>query len=214
MRRAAVIWDMDGVIVDSERFHYEAWRWLAAQRGADLTRKDFLDTFGMANPEVVVRLFGAVAEPEAREIASSKEVEFRRRLSGRVEALPGAAGLIHALHADGHAQAVASSAPMENIEVILDELGLDECFQAVASGDHVSRGKPHPEIFTLAATRLGAAPRDCIVIEDAVVGVRAAVRAGMKVYAVTTTHQRADLEHADRVVGSLEELALADFLLP
>lgn len=214
MRRAAVIWDMDGVIVDSERFHYEAWRWLAEQRGTDLTREEFLDTFGMANPEVVVHLFGAVAEPEAREIASSKEVEFRRRLSGRVGALPGAAGLIRALHGEGHAQAVASSAPMENIEVILDELGLDGCFQALASGDDVSRGKPDPEIFTLAATRLGAAPVDCIVIEDAVVGVRAAIRAGMRVFAVATTRLRDELEHADRVVDSLEELALADFLLP
>jgi beta-phosphoglucomutase len=213
MRRAAVIWDMDGVIVDSAEFHYEAWRWLAERRGRELTRAEFLPTFGMTNPDAILHLFGEVKESEARELSLSKEEEFRRRLKGRVEALPGAARLIRALRAEGHLQAVASSAPMENIRVILEELALSDCFEAIASGDDVSRGKPDPEIFTLAARRLGVRPVESVVIEDAVIGVRAGIRAGMKVYAVTTTRTREELEHADRAVDSLEELTPADFVL-
>ncbi len=208
-----MIWDMDGVIVNSEHFHFEAWKWLAERRGQSITRETFLPTLGMTNPDAIIELFGEVKDVEAREMSLSKEAEFRRRLVGRVEALPGAAELIAALHAEGHLQAVASSAPMENIHVILDELALRDCFQALASGDEVSRGKPNPEIFVLAAKRLGARPIDSIVLEDAVVGVRAGIRAGMKVYAVTTTRERDELDQADRVVDSLLELTPLDFLL-
>lgn len=208
-----MIWDMDGVIVDSAEFHYEAWNWLAEQRGRSLTRAEFVPTFGMTNPDAIIELFGEVKEAESREMSLSKEAEFRRRLRGRVDALPGAARLIRALNAEGHPQAVASSAPMENIKVILAELQLESCFQAFASGDDVSRGKPDPEIFTLAAAWLDVQPIDSVVIEDAVVGVRAGIRAGMKVYAVTTTRSREDLDHADLVVDSLLELSPADFVL-
>ncbi len=214
MRHAAAIWDMDGVIVDSGEFHFQAWRWLADQRGHELTREKFLPTFGMRNPDAILELFGEIQQAEAQEMSLSKEAEFRRLLRGRVEALPGADTLIRALHAAGHRQAVASSSPLENIEIILRELGVADCFQTVASGDEVAHGKPHPEIFALAATRLGIAPIDCIVLEDAVVGVRAGIRAGMRVYAVTTTRTREDLAHADRVVASLDELRLTDFILP
>ena len=205
---------MDGVIVDSLEFHYEAWRWLAEQRGRELTREEFVPTFGMRNTDAILHLFGEVREGEALEMSLSKEAEFRRRLEGRVEALPGADALIRALNAEGHPQAIASSAPRENIEVVLLGLGLASCFGAISTGDDVRRGKPHPEIFTLAAKRLDVPPIDCIVLEDAVVGVRAGIRAGMRVYAVTTTRTRDELQHADRVVDSLEELAPSDFLLP
>ncbi|MBA2362541.1 MAG: HAD family phosphatase [Chloroflexia bacterium] len=214
MRHAAAIWDMDGVIVNSGEFHFEAWRWLAEQRGQNLTREEFVPTFGMRNPDAILELFGEIQEAEALEMSLTKEAEFRRLLEGRVEALPGADRLIRALHQAGHRQAVASSSPLENIEIILRELSVAGCFQSVASGDEVSRGKPHPEIFTLAATRLGVAPIDCIVLEDAVVGVQAGIRAGMQVYAVTTTRAQEDLTHADRVVATLEELNPTDFLLP
>lgn len=204
---------MDGVLVDTAEQHYEAWRWLAASRGRELTREEFVPTFGMRNPDAIDRLFGALPEAEVRRMSDEKEAEFRRRLRGRVRALPGADALARALHGAGHPQAIASSSPLENIRLILRELDLTACFREVASGEEVVRGKPDPEIFLLAAARLGVPPGECVVIEDAVVGVRAARRAGMTVYAVTTTWGGADLAQADRVVDSLEELAPADFLL-
>ncbi len=213
MKRAAVIWDMDGVLVDSGEFHYEAWKWLAEHKGRGLTREQFLPTFGMANPDAIAHIFGETPPTETSEMSLLKEAEFRRRLQGRVKALPGADALVRALYAAGHPQAVASSAPHENIRVILAELGLEGCLQALVSGDHVTRGKPNPQVFRLAAERLGVPSIECVVIEDALVGVQAAIRAGMKVYAVTTTRTREELHHADRVVDSLEELRLDDFLL-
>lgn len=208
-----MIWDMDGVLVNSGDHHYEAWSWLAESRGTPITREQFLPTFGMANPDAIRHLFGETLTEQVQVMSDLKEAEFRRRLTGQVRALPGADSLVRALHAAGHRQAVASSAPRENIEVILRELGLTECFEATTSGDDITRGKPDPQIFKLAAERLGVPPTECIVIEDAVVGVQAGIRAGMKVYAVTTTRFHEELEQADRVVDSLEELRVEDFVL-
>ena len=213
MRRAAVIWDMDGVLVDSGRLHYEAWRWIAEGRGAALTHETFLPTLGMTNPDAIRAMFGAVPEAEGLELARRKEAEFRVRLRGNVRGLPGAEALVRALHAAGHPQAVASSAPRENVDAIIEALGLAACFGAVASGDEVTRGKPNPRIFILAALKLGVPPVGCVVVEDAVVGVQAGIRAGMRVYAVTNTRRREELAEADRVVDSLEELSPADFRL-
>jgi len=205
---------MDGVLVDSGQLHFDAWQWLAESRGGSLTREQFLPTFGMRNADAIRRLFGDVAEPDLGRMSDAKEEEFRRMARGALTALPGAEALVRALHADGRLQAVASSSPRENIRVILEALGLDRCFQATASGEDVSNGKPNPEIFTLAAHRLAAPPLDCIVVEDAVVGVQAGVRAGMTVFAVTNTRKRDELSQADRVVDSLAELTPADFVLP
>jgi len=213
MRRAAAIWDMDGVLVDSTEAHFEAWRRMAAARGETLTRERFLPTFGMNNPDAIRVLFGAVPEADARAIATDKEIEFRRLLRGRAAALPGADALVRALRAAGHPLAIASSAPRENIRAVLEELGLADAFGATASGDDIRHGKPDPEIFLLAAERLGVPRRDCIVLEDADVGVLAAKRAGMRAFAITMTRPREGLAGADRILDRLDELTLEDFLL-
>lgn len=209
-----MLWDVDGVLVSSGEAHYEAWRRLAATRGHDLSREEFLPTFGMTNPDAIRALFGEVPGPEARSMADWKEAEFRSLVRGRIRALPGAAELVRALDEAGHAQAIASSAPRENLRVILDELGLRERFGAVVSGDDITRGKPDPEIFARAAAELGFGAQDCVVLEDAVVGVQAGKSAGMRVYAVTSTRRREELAEADRVVDTLEELGPGDFTLP
>lgn len=213
MRRAAAIWDMDGVLVDSGEAHYEAWRAVAAGRGLALSRAQFLPTFGMNNPDAIRALFGELPPGEAQRIAADKEERFRGLLRGRARALPGARQLVRALEARGHLQAVASSAPRANLELLLEELELSGCFQGIASGDEIRRGKPDPEIFLLAASRLRSPPAEAIVLEDAVVGVLGGKRAGMRVYAVTSTRRREELAAADRVVDSLEELSADDFLL-
>ena len=100
--------------------------------------------------------------------------------------------------------AIASSAPLENIQLILQRLGIDSFFQAIVWGREVSEGKPSPQGFLLAARKLGVKPQDCVAIEDAVAGVAAAKGAGMKCVAVTTTHNRANLKEADLIVDSLE----------
>jgi beta-phosphoglucomutase len=210
--RLAALWDLDGVLVDSTEAHYQAWRTMAAARGKELSREEFIGTFGMTNPDAIRAIFGAVPEADALAIAKRKESEFRRLLRGRTRALPGALELVRALHQARHAQAVASSAPSENVAAILDELGIAACFSAIACGDDVRRGKPDPEIFLVAAERLGKPPSQCVVLEDADVGVAGAKRAGMRVYAVTSTRARDQLGGADRIVDRLDELRVADFL--
>jgi len=211
MEKAAVLWDLDGVLVDSRQFHYESWLYVAQPRSVEISYQDFLPTFGMRNPDAIRVLFGDLPEEEINRIAEDKERYFRESIRGRIRPLPGAYNLVVSLHANGHKQAIASSTPRLNIEAILAEIGLKGCFDEIVSGDDVKNGKPNPDIFLLAAEKLGVDPRCCVVVEDAVVGVQAGKAAGMKVFAVAGTRRPEDLRLADRVVHSLEELSLDDF---
>ncbi|ACZ41793.1 HAD-superfamily hydrolase, subfamily IA, variant 3 [Thermobaculum terrenum ATCC BAA-798] len=211
MEKAAVLWDLDGVLVDSRQFHYESWLYVAHPRSVEISYQDFLPTFGMRNPDAIRVLFGDLPEEEINRIAEDKERYFRKSIRGRIKPLPGAYNLVVSLHANGHKQAIASSTPRLNIEAILAEIGLEGCFDEIVSGDDVKNGKPNPDIFLLAAEKLGVDPRCCVVVEDAVVGVQAGKAAGMKVFAVAGTRRPEDLRLADRIVHSLEELSLDDF---
>ena len=127
-----------------------------------------------------------------------------------IKPLPGVIRLINSLNEHGFKIALASSAPIENIRLVTQGLGIDDFFQAIVSGQEVAEGKPSPQGFLLAAQRLGVAPDNCIVIEDAVAGVTACQRAGMHCIAVTNTHPRERLAEADLIVDTLEELAADD----
>lgn len=198
---------MDGVIVDTARDHFAAWREAFRRRGADYTEADFRRTFGQRNDTIIRTILGeGITDDEIKEIGRAKEVDFRARLGDDVRALPGAVELIRALDKAEIKLAVASSAPRRNIDFILERLGVRDCFPAIVSGGDVTAGKPDPQVFLQAARRLGVPPADCLVIEDAVAGVAAARRAGMRCLAVTTTNPREKLAAADRVVDSLAEI--------
>jgi len=153
-----------------------------------------------------------VASPEElRQLARRKEEYYREEVAGHVQPLPGVRDILRSLHQAGFSQAIASSAPPKNIGLVLESTGIGEYFDAIVSGDEVSAGKPDPEIFLEAARRLGAAPSRCVVIEDAIAGVEAAVAARMRCIAVTNTNPSEKLSQADLVVKSLEELS-ADVL--
>lgn len=207
----AIIWDMDGVIVDSSDAHRRSWQQLAAEERVTFTDADFWSTFGWSNAAIIPRFWGAdLSREQIDALANRKEIHFRALLRERVMALPGALELLQAAHEAGLKQSLASSAPQENIHLISDLLGLHRWLDAVVSGDRLPRGKPAPDIFLLAAEKLGAAPMRCVVIEDAPAGVAAAKAAGMRCLAVTTSHQAPALAAADRIVASLQEVGLAD----
>jgi HAD superfamily hydrolase (TIGR01509 family) len=146
-------------------------------------------------------------EKLVEEISRRKESLFRRLANGNTPLLPGARALLANLHQAGIRQALATSAPLENIQAQLGDPEVMDFFQAVVSGSKADfPGKPHPGIFLEAARQLGTDPRFCLVIEDAIAGVKAAKAAGMYCLAVTNTNPRADLALADRVVDSLEEV--------
>ncbi len=200
----AVIFDLDGVLVDSSEFHRESWRVVGRERGFDMTDELFWRTFGMPNRQILpMLLHRELADDEIAELSERKEEVYRDLAAGRIRALPGATELVAAVADAGFRVALGSSTPMSNIRVVLDALCIREFFEAIVCSDDVTHGKPHPEVFLKAAGKLGVDARRCAVIEDAVVGVQAAKAAGMKCLAVTTTHPADKLKAADLVVPDL-----------
>jgi len=178
----AVLWDLDGTLVDSEEYHWRAWRETMAAEGVAITREQFLATFGQRNDSIVPQWLGAEAATERVErIGEAKEACYRRLVrEGGLAPSAGAEEWVKRLQREGWLQAIASSGPRRNVEVVLEALGLTAYFRAVVSAEDVHHGKPDPEVFLVAASRLGVPPYGCIVVEDAAAGIEAARRAGMR----------------------------------
>ena len=213
MPRAA-IWDVDGTLVDTAEQHFRAWVDVCREKGRDFTRADFAATFGRRNPEILTYLFGdGMAKGEAGAFADRKEELYRDASRHGIDLLPGVAALMEGLHQLGWKQAIGSSAPRANLELILELTGVDRYLGAVVGSEDTSRGKPDPQVFLVAAQRLGVEPKDAVVFEDAVAGVQAARAAGMRCVAVSFVgHHPPDklrAAGADVVVGSLEEIDAA-----
>jgi HAD superfamily hydrolase (TIGR01509 family) len=209
--KRGVLWDLDGVVVDTGEFHYQSWSLVLPEYDLPVTRETFQATFGMNNAGVLAMLYGPTLEPElVAEIGDRKEEAFREALRGHVQALPGVLDWLRRLKADGVPQALATSAPPANIHVMLDELDLWPYFDAVLSGSDLP-GKPDPTLFLKAAGEIGVPPERCVVVEDAVAGVEAAKRAGMRCIAVTTTNPADILTEADVIVERLDALPLDSF---
>jgi beta-phosphoglucomutase family hydrolase len=207
----AVLWDLDGVIADTGSYHYQAWQDVFQKRGVDFTEKDFMRHFGQRHDTIIRSALGANISPEEFDaITREKQASYRRRVTGNIKPLPGAVALIRSLKRHGLKMAIASSAPPENIEIIIRGLGIEDYFQAIARGTEVAEGKPSPQVFLLAAKKLNTEPGNCLVIEDAVAGVTAARQAGMKCVAVTNSHPRKSLKEADLIVDTLEAVSLSD----
>lgn len=206
-----VIFDLDGVLVDSSRFHRESWHIVGEERGFVMTDELFWRTFGMPNRQILPLLLGReLDDEEIEELSERKEEVFRQLAHGRLQPLPGAVELVRAASKDGFRVALGSSTPWSNIQVVLDTLGIRDCFQQIVCSDDVTHGKPHPEVFLKAAERLELPPQRCVVVEDAVVGVQAARAAGACCLAVATTHPPEKLAGADRVVSDLTGITTND----
>jgi len=208
-RQKAIIWDMDGVIADTAPYHFKAWQHVFQKRGVNFTEADFRRNFGQRNDTIVRKILGEdLLASEVDAITSEKEKNFRQKARQKIKPLPGAINLIKSLKEHGFSLALASSAPTENIQLVLKGLDISDCFQAIVWGREVMEGKPSPQGFLLAAQKLGVAPKNCVVIEDAVAGVAAAKRAGMRCLAITNTNPRVSLAEADFIVDTLEEITV------
>ncbi len=207
----AAIFDWDGVIVDSSAHHERSWDLLAAEERRILPEGHFHRGFGMKNEEIIPNLLGWTRDPdEARRLSLRKEEIFRGlvRASG-IAPLPGVLEWLRRLDEAGIPRIIASSTHRENIRTILDVLGLDG-FAGIVAADDVHRGKPDPEVFLLAARRLGVAPARSVVFEDAPAGIEAGLAAGMRVVGVTTTHPADRLARAHLTVARLDALTPDD----
>ncbi|HXG42509.1 MAG TPA: HAD family phosphatase [Dehalococcoidia bacterium] len=211
---AALLWDLDGVLVDSAAFHYRAFRQVLAELGHHLDEETFRRSLlGLRNDAILRRVLGELPPEQLQELARRKEEAFRRLIEGRVQPLPGARELALAAGERGLLQAIVSSTPRQNVVLVLRALGLEEAFATVVAEEDVARGKPDPEGFLLAAQRLGVSPQVCTVIEDAPEGIQAAKAAGMRCLAVATTRPPQMLSQADLVVPALADPAARRFLL-
>jgi beta-phosphoglucomutase len=214
MNTPAIIWDVDGTLVDTAEQHFRAWERLATEIARPFTRADFAATFGMRNPEIIRKLFFPDADDAwCAELGNRKEDLYRESVRAEgVQLLPGADRLLAAFAAAGWPQAVGSSAPPGNLDLLLGRTGTRRYFSAVITGDDVRRGKPDPEVFVTAAAKLGVAPAGCVVFEDAVAGVQAAKAGKMGCVAVTFVgHHPTELLRAagaDLVVTSLTDVTL------
>jgi len=201
----AVLWDMDGTLIDSMPQHWLAWQDILRQINRTVEHSVWNQTVGMRNSEIIPLLFPDMSPAESAYVDQAKEARYRERIElDGIELLPGVAEWIQRFKAAGWKQAIASSAPPENVATIAHVLHLNGTFEAMISGTDVQRGKPDPDIFLAAAQRLNVLPQHCLVIEDASTGIEAAHRAGMKAIGVLNTHPRLE---ADLVIKSLEELS-------
>jgi beta-phosphoglucomutase family hydrolase len=210
---AAVIFDMDGVLVDTNPFHIQKWEALLAEHGIAFDRKVLpKQVLGPGNDLTLRHFFGErITADDRQRLSEELEARFRRAFAPHATPFPGVAKLISECHDHGVLVALASAAMSKNVTFILDALKLRPYFQVIMTSDEISQSKPHPEIFAKTAHKLGLPPADCAVIEDSFVGIEAAKRAGMKCVAIASTFPASELRahtQADLVIQTLEALNL------
>lgn len=202
----AFIFDMDGVIIDSEPLHFESDRMVMREFGVELTDEELNRFVGVANPQMWAELKDKynidLSIDELLERQHANKLKLLEEME--LETISGIDELISDLQKKGIAIALASSSSKEFIELVLKKLGITECFQAIVSGDDVEKGKPEPDIFLKAAELLKVSPENCIVLEDSGHGVNAAKKAGMKCIGfINSNSGNQDLSKADKVVSTL-----------
>jgi beta-phosphoglucomutase len=212
----AILFDMDGVVADTLPSHIEAWVEFSKRHGVKVTRGTVLKHFnGRVNKEIFEFLFKRkLSSVELRRHAGEKESLYRNIYRSKVKLLAGLLPFLKELREAGVKVALATAGPPGNVALVLNGTKTKKYFNAIVNASNIKFGKPHPEIFLTAARRLKVKPSHCVVFEDAMFGIEAARRAGMKVVGVATSHKSAELKHADLVikdfqgmtVGKLEEL--------
>jgi beta-phosphoglucomutase len=206
---AAAIFDLDGTVVDNMHLHAEAFGVFASRHGLPpLTARDRVKLDGRRNSEIFPILFGRpMARDEWIAYEDEKEGLYRELSKGRLRPLPGLVPLLDLLAQLDVPVALATSAPQPNVVHTLAEIDLAARFEVIVRGDEVGRGKPAPDVFLVAAQRLGVPPADCLVFEDAPMGISAAHAAGMPCVALTTSFSATHLA----ALPEPPEAAFADF---
>jgi beta-phosphoglucomutase len=184
----ALLFDMDGTIVDNMSFHTDTWLELLRRREIETTAEEFFrNTAGMPNAQIFRHYFGdRLTEEEIVSLGAEKERIYRENYGPHVTPMPGLVALLELARERGIKTGLATSAPPENIEFILEKTGLRDAFDVIVGAQDVTKGKPDPEIYLVCAEKLGIDPGECVVFEDAPMGIESGLRAGMRVVALTT----------------------------
>lgn len=201
----AFLFDMDGVIVDSNPAHKIALRQFCKKYGYDLSEHQLKEKiYGRTNKDWIPALFGQIDRQKAKALADEKEKLFREIYKPTIEPVKGLLSFLEKIRSAEIPRAIATSAPQENVDFTLDKTGTRPFFEIILNESSVENGKPDPEIYLKSAKAVGFPPEQCIVIEDSLSGVKAGKAAGCKVVAITTTHSREELSEADTIIDNFE----------
>lgn len=209
MNLRACIFDCDGVVVDSNQLHVQTWMETAQAHGYPCPDPEHIGKCGLRTTAVIrTLLHWPVTDEEAERLGNEKEERYRTRIrTDGIRPIPGVMAFLRRIADLKMPCALGSSAPRSNAMLCLESLRITDAFQAIVTGEDVTRGKPDPEIFLTAAARLNIPPAACVVIEDAPAGVEAAHRAGMRVIALLTSHTPAELSAADALARDFTDPA-------
>ncbi len=206
-KQLAVIFDMDGVLIDSGPIHFKSWKRLANEIGVKFTKDYFNNSFGKQGIPILKDLVGKEkGRKKLEEWVELKEVYYREMIKKNLKPLPGVINLIKNLKQNFFKLGIATSGPIENVNLILENLNINKYFDCVITANDIKNGKPAPDVFLMVSRKLNIPPTCCLVIEDAPVGIEAAKKAGMKCIALTTTHKKEELLQANLVINNLTKI--------
>ncbi|MEX2232032.1 MAG: HAD family phosphatase [Cyclobacteriaceae bacterium] len=214
MSSPAFIFDMDGVIVDSNPFHKIALRQFCSAHGHDLTEEELREKiYGRRNQDWLINVFGRLDPESMKRYADEKEALFRKVYDKDIKPVDGLPAFLKKLSDLGTPLAIATSAPRANVDFTLVKTGLGRYFNTILDDTFVSKGKPHPEVYLKTAKALNYKPENCVVFEDSLAGVEAAKKAGCKVVGISTTHTREELDQTDMVIENFDGLNPRDLIM-
>lgn len=208
LKKYAAIFDMDGVIIDSNPFHKVALRQFCEKYGYSLSDDELRNRiYGRTNKEWITNLFGRVLAPEQlARYAEEKESLFRELYKRDIQAVAGLEAFLIQLQRADIPIAIGTSAPRSNVDFVLQHTGLAKYFSVILDESHVNHGKPNPEIYLKVAEALGYPNSHCLVFEDSLSGVEAAQKSGSKVVGIATTHTAEELSHCDFTCPDFQNL--------
>lgn len=206
-----VAFDLDGTIIDNNYYHILSWQEFYKKRNRTFSSEEFIQHFnGKTNADVLSYVFDyPLTKKEIINYTNEKELLYREIYAPHIKPVAGLLELLELLHQQNIPMVIATSGIPVNIEFMLQHIPIKKYFKAIINSTHISHGKPHPEIYQIAAKELGFAPEKCIAFEDAVAGVQSAAAAGLKTIALTTTHQSEELKQANKIVKDFTEVTMA-----
>lgn len=206
----AVVFDMDGTMIDNTPFHQKAWIKFCEGHGIKLTEEDYLvKVSGKRNDAILELLFERkIGSDEYLKLDEEKESIYRELYLPHLSAVSGLKNFLNKLKATGMKLGVATTSPYKNRVMVLEALGLNDFFEVIIGGEDTKQGKPHPEIYLTVAGKLGVNPEKCLAFEDTPSGIKSAKGAGMTVVAVLTSHLKDELKQADYFIKDYTELEI------
>jgi beta-phosphoglucomutase len=203
----AFLFDMDGVIVDSNSFHKIALKQFCKKYGHQLSEEQLLEKiYGRTNKDWIATIFGNISPEKIREYADEKEALFRELYKNDIKPVDGLIDFLKRLDEHKLPRAIATSAPRVNVDFTLEKTGTVDFFPVILDESFVNQGKPNPEIYLKTAATLGFEPESCIVLEDSLSGIRAGKAAGCKVIGITTTHSKEELKETDYIIDDFKNI--------